>query len=114
MSNNCFEKPIFRQSSHRLLMTLKTRGPRTAAELGGELGITKEAARQHMMKLAAEGLATASMESSGGVGRPAQFWSLTSEGNARFPDAHAQLTVQLIGLIRTHLVEAPLEHLLDA
>ena len=99
---------------HRLLVILKTRGPQTVAELGVILGITPTAARHQLTKLAAEGLAAATSEPTCGVGRPAQFWSLTSEGNARFPDAHADLTVQLIRVIRTHLGEPAVERLIEA
>ncbi len=104
----------FPAASHRLLGILKTRGPQTVAELGLILGITRTAARHQLTKLAAEGLAAATSEASLGVGRPRQFWSLTSEGNARFPDAHADLTVQLIRGIRTQLGELAVERLIEA
>jgi predicted ArsR family transcriptional regulator len=103
----------FPASAHRLLVILKTRGPQTVAELGMVLGVTRAAARQQLTKLAAEGLAAATAEASG-VGRPTQFWSLTSEGNARFPDAHANLTVQLIRVIRTQLGDGAVERLIEA
>src|SRR3984957_9634740 len=114
MSSNHFAKAnAFRPSSHRVLVVLKTRGPQRADELGEVLGITVVAVRQQMMKLAAEGLVTVSSEPQG-VGRPVQFWSLTDEGNARFPDAHADLTVDLLHTIRTHLGDAALEQLIEA
>src|SRR4051794_39797419 len=94
--------PPQRPAADRLLMLIKTRGPQTAADLSAALGITGEAARQQLVKLAAEGLVVATSEPRG-VGRPAQVWSLTAAGNARFPDAHAGLTVQLIGAIRKEL-----------
>jgi predicted ArsR family transcriptional regulator len=49
-----------------------------------------------------------------GVGRPAQVWSLTAAGNARFPDAHAELTAQLIRSIRAQLGEAAMDRLIDS
>ena len=104
----------FPAASHRMLVILKTRGPQTVAELGVVLGITRTAARHQLTKLAAEGLAAAISEPTCGVGRPAQSWSLTSEGNARFPDAHADLTVQLIRVIRTHLGEPAVERFIEA
>jgi predicted ArsR family transcriptional regulator len=103
----------FPAASHRLLIILKTRGPQTVAELGVVLGITCAAVRQKLTKLAAEGLAAAKEEPHG-VGRPIQFWSLTSEGNARFPDAHANLTVQLIRVIRSQLGDRGVERLIEA
>jgi predicted ArsR family transcriptional regulator len=39
---------------------------------------------------------------------------LTEAGNARFPDAHGELTAQLIHSIRTQLGEAVLERLIDS
>jgi predicted ArsR family transcriptional regulator len=97
----------------RLLILLKTRGPQTAAALGAAMGVTGEAARQQLVKLAADGLVAATAEPRG-VGRPAQVWSLTDKGNARFPDAHADLTVQLIRAVRSELGEVALDRLIDA
>jgi predicted ArsR family transcriptional regulator len=97
----------------RLLLLLKTRGPQTAAALGSALGTTGEAARQQLAKLAADGLVEATAEPRG-VGRPTQFWALTDKGNARFPDTHAELTVQLLRAIRCELGEATLDRLIAA
>ena len=105
--------PAPRPAADRLLMRLKTRGPQTAAALGAALGITGEAARQQLGKLAADGLVVAAAEPRG-VGRPAQVWSLTAAGHARFPDAHAELTVQLLGTIRSELGEPALDRLIAA
>mgnify|MGYP002403388253 CR=1 FL=1 len=80
-------------------MHLKMAGERTAGALGTELGTSAEAARQLLVKLAEEGLVAARSTASG-VGRPAQYWSLTEAGNARFPDTHAALTVELIATLR--------------
>jgi predicted ArsR family transcriptional regulator len=105
--------PAPRPAGDRLLMLLKTRGPQTAAALGTALGITAEAARQQLGKLAAEGLVVAAAEPRG-VGRPAWVWSLTAAGHARFPDAHAELTVQLLRTIRSELGERALDRLIAA
>ena len=66
-----------------------------------------------MARLAADGLVVPTVERRG-VGRPAHVWALTEAGNARFPDAHGELTAQLIGLIRTQLGEVVLDRLIDA
>jgi predicted ArsR family transcriptional regulator len=105
--------PMARSAAERILTLLKTRGPQKAADLGKALGITGEAARQQLMKLAADGLVEASSEVRG-VGRPTQVWRLTAAGNARFPDAHAELTVQLIDTIRSELGEGALTRLIAA
>jgi predicted ArsR family transcriptional regulator len=99
--------------SERLLALLKTRGPQTAAALGQHLGTTDEAARQQLVKLGKEGLVE-TVSRSKGVGRPTQYWQLTPAGHARFPDAHAAVTVQLIANIRDQLGEAALDQLMAA
>jgi predicted ArsR family transcriptional regulator len=100
-------------AADRLLLRLKTQGPQTAAELGAALGVTGEAARQQLVKLAEDGLVKAQDEPRG-VGRPARVWKLTALGEARFPDAHAELTVQLIQAIRGTLGEKALGRLIAA
>jgi predicted ArsR family transcriptional regulator len=117
MSSDCLENEsaaaVARPSAQRLLLLLKSRGPQTASDLGGALGITGEAARQQLAKLAQEGLVQAASESRG-VGRPSQVWTITAKGNARFPDTHAELTVQLIEAVRTTLGDRALEQLIAA
>src|SRR5258708_19223510 len=95
----------------RLLFLLKTRGPQTAADLGARLQITPEAARQQLLRLSDEGLVYAQSEVRG-VGRPAQVYSLAPAAQRRFPDAHAELTAQLIGEIRDVLGADALEKLI--
>ncbi|AKL40277.1 MULTISPECIES: helix-turn-helix transcriptional regulator [Serratia] len=98
--------------SDRLLTLLKTRGPQQASDAGKVLGTTGEAARQQFVKLAKEGLVEAVAETRG-VGRPVQLWHLTSAGNARFPDTHADLTVQLLRTVRDKLGEQALDVLIE-
>lgn len=102
-----------RSAGDRLLLLLKTRGPQTAAELGRALGVTAEAARQQLQRLTDEGLVEAGATARG-PGRPAYRFQPTPAGHARFPDAHADLTVQLIHNLRTELGEAALDRLVDA
>ncbi|MGC6386208.1 helix-turn-helix transcriptional regulator [Ewingella sp. S1.OA.A_B6] len=104
---------VMKQSvAERLLLLLKTRGELQTSDAGNILGTTGEAARQQFVKLAKEGLVEAKSVSQG-VGRPAQFWQLTASGHARFPDAHADLTVQLLTLIRSSLGEKALDKLIS-
>jgi predicted ArsR family transcriptional regulator len=100
-----------RPAADRFLVFLKTRGPQTAASLGKAAGVTAEAARQQLVRLASDGLVVAAAKPRG-VGRPTQMWGLTEAGNARFPDGHAELTAQLIGTIRTQLGEDVLDRLI--
>lgn len=95
-------------ASDRLLMALKMRGPQSSAVLGNHLGITGEAARQQLLRLEEQGLVISRPEIRG-VGRPVAIWHLTEAAEARFPDAHAQLTVDLIGTIRAELGQAAVD-----
>ncbi|WEJ57506.1 metalloregulator ArsR/SmtB family transcription factor [Devosia sp. FJ2-5-3] len=89
-------------------MRLKMHGTLSAAALGQHLGTTGEAARQQLLRLAEEGLVEA-RSLSAGVGRPTQQWSLTAAAQARFPDTHAALTVQLLDIVRSQLGEGALD-----
>jgi predicted ArsR family transcriptional regulator len=97
----------------RTLGIIKRRGPQRAADLASALGVTAEAARQQLVQLAQAELVS-SETSKRGVGRPSQVWSLTAAGHARFPDTHAELTVQLIGAIRGELGERALDRIIGA
>jgi predicted ArsR family transcriptional regulator len=112
MSSDRLENPV-RPAADRFLVLLKMRGPQTAADLGKATGVTGEAVRQQLVRLAGEGLIVSKAEPRG-VGRPAQVWGLTEAGNARFPDSHAELTAQLIRSIRTEAGEAVLDRLIDS
>jgi len=105
--------PSAHSVSERLLTLLKTHGPQQAAEAGKMLGTTGEAVRQQFVKLAKAGLVEAVAQTRG-VGRPLQIWHLTPAGNARFPDTHSELTVQLLRNVRDKLGEQALELLIEA
>src|SRR5258707_3359155 len=94
-----------------LLLFVNSIGSQTEANLGGRLQITPEAARQQLLRLSDEGLVYAQSEIRG-VGRPAQVYSLAPAAQRRFPDAHAELTAQLIGEIRDVLGADALEKLI--
>ncbi|MEH6305293.1 metalloregulator ArsR/SmtB family transcription factor [Olivibacter sp. CPCC 100613] len=94
------------------LWLLKKKGPQTLIEVANALKITTEGARFKLQKLANEELAS-SVTQVKGRGRPQQVWSLTSTGHAQFPDAHADLTVKLIHLIRQTLGEQSLETIIS-
>src|SRR3984893_17876220 len=96
----------------RLLYTLKSRGPLGAAALARALGITVVGVRQHLGKLHAEGLVIFD-DQAGEIGRPKRFWRLTGKGHGRFPDTHGDLTVNLIGGIRSVFGEAGLDRLIE-
>jgi len=93
-----------RQSpANRILILLKTDGPQLAAALGSALGISSEAARQQLTKMAEEGLVEPVTEAAAGRGRPRQLWHLTAEGIRQFPDGHADLTATLLATMASQL-----------
>jgi predicted ArsR family transcriptional regulator len=99
------------RSATRLLHALKSAGPQTAAALARRLGVTAVAARQHLAKLAAEGLVAFEAEALG-VGRPRHLWRLTEKGHGRFPDNHAGLALELIQTVGRVFGAAGLESLI--
>lgn len=103
--------------SDRLLGLIKRRGPLRTSELAEALAITAEAARQQLNRLMREGLVAPQTEPGDDavrLGRPSQRWRLTPAAEARFPDAHAELTVRLIETVRAELGEDALDRLVMA
>jgi predicted ArsR family transcriptional regulator len=100
-------------STDRLLGLIKRRGPQRTSDLAKALAISAEAARQQLTRLDAEGLVEA-QEQRLGRGRPSRLWGLTPRAEARFPDAHAALTVRLIEAVRAELGSAALERVVMA
>lgn len=106
-------KAYHTSSTDRMLLLLKTKGPLSTNGIAQELGITGEGARQQLQRLAEEGW-VAFESISKGVGRPSLIWSLSDRGNRRFPDTHAELTVQLINTIRDVLGDEALGNVISA
>lgn len=101
------------KSYDQILMLLKTRGPQTAQALAGLIGLTAMGVRRQLEAAVADGL-VGHADTPGKVGRPVRRWLLTEAGHARFPDRHAELTLDLIGGVRTLFGEAGLEKLVVA
>ena len=99
-----------RPTSEHLLFELKTRGPATTGDLAARSGITRQAAREHLRRLRLAQLVEPS-RAAARVGRPGHRWSLTAKGHGRFPDTHAQMTVELIASIRAEFGEAGLDRM---
>lgn len=100
------------QPADRVLMTLKTRGPQSIAVIAKAMDVTAEAVRQQMTRLHADGLVDAESHSAG-RGRPTQIWYLTEAGHGRFPDTHAEMTVQMIGAVRQVFGDEGVEKLIQ-
>ncbi|MGR4847338.1 helix-turn-helix transcriptional regulator [Rhizobium sp. LARHSG275] len=104
-----------RQSpANRILILIKTDGPQLAAVIGDALGISGEAARQQLSKMAEEGLVEPVTVAAAGRGRPRQLWHLTASGNRQFPDGHAELTANLLGTLVEQLGPAALDTVISA
>lgn len=100
-------------TSERILMQLKMRGPQTAQALSEQLGLTSMGVRRHLEQALETGL-VASEDKGGKVGRPVRRWRLSEAGHARFPDRHAELTVDLIGQVRSLFGPEAMERLIAA
>ena len=95
----------------RILLQLKTRGPAETLAVAGALGISRQATLQHLERLVADGLVDHA-EARKGVGRPRRVWSLTGKAQARFPDTHAQLTLEMLDAVRAEFGEAGVERMI--
>ncbi|MDP3854154.1 metalloregulator ArsR/SmtB family transcription factor [Phenylobacterium sp.] len=100
-----------RTTADQILLLLKSKGPAQTGALAQAVGVTRQAARLQMEKLAAEGVVEHTLERAG-VGRPRRSWSLTALGHRRFPDTHAQMTVELLDAVRGEFGEAGLDRLI--
>jgi hypothetical protein len=85
-------------TSEQTLFLLKT-GPQTAQQLAVLLDITSMGARRQLEAALEKGL-VAHEDVADKVGRPSRRWQLTPGGHARFPDRHADLTVELIAQVQ--------------
>jgi predicted ArsR family transcriptional regulator len=95
-----------------ILFQLKSLGEARAETLARRLGISVQAVRQRLDRLLAENLVGYS-DRAHGRGRPRRLWSLARGAASLFPDTHGQLTVDLIGTIRSELGEKVLARLLE-
>jgi len=99
-----------RSSDDRILFHLKARGPQTAVDVGSRFGMTPTGARQHLCKLEADGLVVAEFRRQR-RGRPKKYWQLTGRGHGRFPDRHADLTLELLAATKSIFGEKGLARL---
>lgn len=100
------------RSADRILLYLKTKGPQPAAQIARRLEVTPMAVRQHLYALRDGGLVTYTDERRK-VGRPARIWRITEKAQARFPDSHAELTVEMLSMIRAIFGERGVDRLLS-
>ncbi|MCC5940567.1 MAG: transcriptional regulator [Balneolaceae bacterium] len=98
--------------NEKALWVLKKKGAQPISVIASELDITIEGARFHLLKLEKEGLVQ-SRSVAKGRGRPKQIWSLTDKSNSRFPDTHANLTANLINMMRETLGEDAVKQVIE-
>jgi len=89
------DDPGKNKTRRSIVKLLKTEGDMDAAQLAARLQLTAMAVRQHLYELQREKMVTAH-ERPVPLGRPAKYWQLTPEANRLFPDAYAELSVDLI------------------
>jgi predicted ArsR family transcriptional regulator len=95
----------------RILFHLKTRGPGETLDVARTLGVSRQAALQHLERLVADGLVVHG-DVRRGVGRPRRVWALTEKAQARFPDAHAQLTLEMLDAVRVEFGDDGVDRLM--
>ncbi len=100
-------------NADQVLFLLKTRGPRTAQQLAELMELTSMGARRHLEAAEEKGFVTFE-DVAEKVGRPSRRWLLTDAGHARFPDRHADLTLQLITQVRALFGEEGMDKLITA
>ena len=100
-------------TAEQTLFLIKTRGPQTAQQLAALLELTSMGARRQLEAWQEKGMLTYE-DVADKRGRPSRRWLLTEAGHARFPDRHADLTVQLIDQVRGLFGEAGLDKLIAA
>jgi predicted ArsR family transcriptional regulator len=98
-------------TAEQTLFLIKTRGPQTAQQLAALLDLTSMGARKQLEAWQEKGLLTYE-DVADKPGRPSRRWMLTDAGHARFPDRHADLTVQLIDQVRQLFGDTGLDKLI--
>ncbi|HEY3948751.1 hypothetical protein [Phenylobacterium sp.] len=100
-----------RSPTDQILLNLKMRGPQETLAVAQRLGVSRQAALQTLERLAADGLVEHATERRG-VGRPRRLWSLGAKAEGRFPDTHAQLTLEMLEAVRAEFGEDGVERLI--
>ena len=100
--NQPIESDATRSRDRILDLLLKAESPLSVQALSVSLGISRNAAHQHVASLAREGL----VERDSAIrtrGRPSQGYRLSASGGATFPRQYALLARQLLGQLARHL-----------
>lgn len=84
----------------------------TLDELAGHLGITKTAAKEHLIKVESLGYLTY-RDSVGQVGRPRRRYLLSTEGHEAFPRQYSWLSNVLLELLAQDMGSAAISQLME-
>jgi len=99
------------KNAEAILAQLKNQGAMTSGDLAQLLDMTSMGARQHLLRLEKQELVS-SFSQKAAVGRPKLLWQLTDKANSRFPDRHADLTIQIIDSVKDIFGEQGLNKLI--
>lgn len=103
---------VGKRTSQRVLDLLKTRGALCAAQLSESLDMTEQGVRRHLARLSEEGLISAQIEKPLGRGRPQQVYTLTEQGEARFPKTYQTLCIALLEQMEAEFGEGTVRQIL--
>lgn len=101
--------PTTRSSRDDILRFLKVRGAATVQELSGATGLSANAIRHHLARLAGDGIVTERTRRSG-VGRPSHVYALTVAAEGVFPKRYQEL---LNAVLESAAARGMLNELLD-
>lgn len=80
-----------------ILQLIKERGGATASEIAGKLGVSAEAARQHLTQLQTSGWVEArNIRERGRMGRPSTTYTISVAGENLFPKLYDELLVAMV------------------
>jgi predicted ArsR family transcriptional regulator len=99
------------KAKHQILYLLKMYGPQSAAELAEQLQVSPMAIRQHLKTLKAD-LQVTYEEDRRPLGRPVKLWQLTERSADLFPNAHADLMVDMLHNVEKLFGASALENVL--
>jgi predicted ArsR family transcriptional regulator len=105
-----WDQRFFESTKGRILALLR-RGERTVEELAGELRVSDNAIRPHLVALERDGLVQQRGARSTG-GKPATVYQVVTEAEQLFTRAYVPVLTQLVGVLAEQMKPAALEKLL--
>lgn len=85
------------EQRRQLLLSIRSSGAASVAELATTVGLSKTAARAHLLGLEEDGLIERAAPGRSGVGRPPLTFRISDAGNALFPSDEGVLLGRLLG-----------------